>query len=185
MFEILGNLPYLIWSSTYSCIWCCIILPCYITLYYPTWTIFLFIWPYTIMPSHITVHFFYFWFWGWFPLWFPTLFLAFVFICCDWFLLRVKHQLEMETNNTHWNWGFIALDKTVCFFFNQKVLVFFIFLNENIYCGYSLEAPATKLWWNSTIAILVPTLHYMYMYLCKTNKNNMYMYQYLELGVNF
>ena len=27
------------------------------------------------------------------------------------------------------------------FFFNQKVLIFFLFLHENIYCGYSLEAP--------------------------------------------
>ena len=37
----------------------------------------------------------------------------------------------------------IALDKMFffCFFFNPKVLIFVIFLHENIYCGYSLEAP--------------------------------------------
>ena len=33
----------------------------------------------------------------------------------------------------------IALDKEL--FFNQKVSIFFLFLNENICCGYSLEAP--------------------------------------------
>ena len=33
----------------------------------------------------------------------------------------------------------IALDKM--FFFNPKVLIFFLFLQENICCGYSLEAP--------------------------------------------
>ena len=33
----------------------------------------------------------------------------------------------------------IALDKAL--FFNQKVSIFFLFLNENICCGYSLEAP--------------------------------------------
>ena len=27
------------------------------------------------------------------------------------------------------------------FFFNQKVYTFFLFLDENIGCGYSLEAP--------------------------------------------
>ena len=32
-----------------------------------------------------------------------------------------------------------ALDKAL--FFNQKVSIFFLFLNENICCGYSLEAP--------------------------------------------
>ena len=26
-------------------------------------------------------------------------------------------------------------------FFNQKLLIFFLFLNENICCGYSLEVP--------------------------------------------
>ena len=31
----------------------------------------------------------------------------------------------------------IALDKM--FFFNPKVLIFFLFLHENICCGYSLE----------------------------------------------
>ena len=33
----------------------------------------------------------------------------------------------------------IALDKVL--FLNQKVSIFFLFLNENICCGYSLEAP--------------------------------------------
>ena len=35
--------------------------------------------------------------------------------------------------------NFIALDKML--FFNLKVLIFFLFLQENICCGYSLEAP--------------------------------------------
>ena len=34
----------------------------------------------------------------------------------------------------------IAPDKAL-FFFNQKVLIFFLFSHENIYCGYSLEVP--------------------------------------------
>ena len=33
----------------------------------------------------------------------------------------------------------IALDKV--HFFNQNVSIFFFFLDENICCGYSLEAP--------------------------------------------
>ena len=33
----------------------------------------------------------------------------------------------------------ISPDKTL--FFNRKVLIFFLFLHENIGCGYSLEAP--------------------------------------------
>ena len=35
--------------------------------------------------------------------------------------------------------SYIALVKDT--FFNPKVLIFFLFLHENIYCGYSLEAP--------------------------------------------
>ena len=35
---------------------------------------------------------------------------------------------------------FIAIAKML-FFFNPKVLIFFLFLFENICCGYSLEAP--------------------------------------------
>ena len=27
------------------------------------------------------------------------------------------------------------------FFFNRKILIFFLFLHKNICCGYSLEAP--------------------------------------------
>ena len=34
----------------------------------------------------------------------------------------------------------IAPDKEP-FCFNQKVLILFLFLNENIHCGYSLEVP--------------------------------------------
>ena len=34
----------------------------------------------------------------------------------------------------------IALVKAL-FFFNPKVLIFFLFLHENICCGYSLEVP--------------------------------------------
>ena len=34
----------------------------------------------------------------------------------------------------------IGLVKTL-FFFSQKVCIFFLFLNKNICCGYSLEAP--------------------------------------------
>ena len=34
----------------------------------------------------------------------------------------------------------IALDKSF-FFFNQNILIFRIFLHENIFCGYSLIAP--------------------------------------------
>ena len=30
-------------------------------------------------------------------------------------------------------------------FLNPKVLIFFLFLHENIYCGYSLEAPWHKI----------------------------------------
>ena len=36
----------------------------------------------------------------------------------------------------------IALDKMLCFcFFSTKVLIFFLFLHENIRCRYSLEVP--------------------------------------------
>ena len=34
---------------------------------------------------------------------------------------------------------YIAPDKAL--FFIQKVLIFFLFLQENIFCGYSLEVP--------------------------------------------
>ena len=34
---------------------------------------------------------------------------------------------------------YIALDKML--FFNKKVLIVFLFLHENICCGYSLEVP--------------------------------------------
>ena len=34
---------------------------------------------------------------------------------------------------------YIALDKML--FFSPKVLIFFLFLQENICCGYSLEVP--------------------------------------------
>ena len=37
------------------------------------------------------------------------------------------------------SWTIIALDKAL--FFNQKVSIFFLFLDKNICCGYSLEAP--------------------------------------------
>ena len=37
------------------------------------------------------------------------------------------------------HWYTIALDKVL--FFNQKVSTFFLFLDKNIRCGYSLEAP--------------------------------------------
>ena len=36
---------------------------------------------------------------------------------------------------------YIALDKMLFFFFNLKVLTFFLFLHKNICCGYSLEEP--------------------------------------------
>ena len=35
----------------------------------------------------------------------------------------------------------IAADKALLFFFNQKLLIFFLNLHENICCGYSLEVP--------------------------------------------
>ena len=34
---------------------------------------------------------------------------------------------------------YIALDKAL--FFHQKMSIFFLFLNENICCGYSLQGP--------------------------------------------
>ena len=41
----------------------------------------------------------------------------------------------------------IALDKMLlfCFFFNPKVLLFFLFPHKNVCCGYSLEALAEAL----------------------------------------
>ena len=56
----------------------------------------------------------------------------------------VPHQggdsREYPQNMFSWrNEKTIALDKAL--FFNQKVPIFFLFLDENICCGYSLEAP--------------------------------------------
>ena len=38
----------------------------------------------------------------------------------------------------------IALDKMFFFFFNPKVLILFLFLQENICCGYTLEVPLAR-----------------------------------------
>ena len=76
----------------------------------------------------------------------------------------------------------IALDKAL--FFNQKVSIFFLFLNKNICCGYSLEAPYQGtsneylqnmfLLRNKKIIYLIPTLIYneylQHMFLLRNKK---------------
>ena len=70
-----------------------------------------------------------------------------------------------------WEGPIIALDK-MFFFFNPKVLIFFLFLHENICCGYSLEAshwgtsneyPQYMFSWrNNKNIYLIPTLIWSY-----------------------
>ena len=51
---------------------------------------------------------------------------------------EIKQTLENDSMVVKNACG-IGLDKSL--FFNQKVSIFFLFLDENICCGYSLEAP--------------------------------------------
>ena len=47
-------------------------------------------------------------------------------------------SIGSKTRNSVFRENNIALDKLL--FFNQKVMIFFLFLHKNICCGYSLEA---------------------------------------------
>ena len=55
---------------------------------------------------------------------------------CPFFLVNMVHK---DIYVTLCNYVTISPDKVI--FFNREVLVVFLFLGENICCGYSLEVP--------------------------------------------
>ena len=50
-----------------------------------------------------------------------------------------KKCLILHCEQAKFSYVLVALDKML--FSSPTVLIFFLFLHENIYCGYSLEAP--------------------------------------------
>ena len=66
----------------------------------------------------------------------------FLIMCCCHFIWNIITEDEAGSggDDKPWNLHDIALNKAL-FFFDQNILIFFLFLHETILCGYSLEAP--------------------------------------------